>query len=74
MTVKEPEIMTIYEVAEYIRAHPVTIRRLLKRGQFPGFKVTVDWRFFRSDVDKWMRDEAARQLLKSRNKDFKLKS
>jgi len=47
------QVMTLEEVAAYLRVHPSTIYRLLKKNQIPAFKVGSDWRFNLESVDKW---------------------
>jgi excisionase family DNA binding protein len=46
-------ILTIQDIAEYLRVHPSTIYRLLKKRQLPAFKVGRDWRFRREEIDRW---------------------
>jgi len=46
------DIFTVEEVAEYLRIHPYTVRRLARAGKLPGFKVGGQWRFKRSEIDK----------------------
>jgi len=50
------EILTVGEVAIYLRVHRSTVYRLLRCKQIPAFKVGSDWRFERGSVDQWMRD------------------
>ena len=45
--------MTLEEVANYLRVHPSTIYRLVKRGKLPAFKVGSDWRFNVESIDRW---------------------
>jgi excisionase family DNA binding protein len=52
-------ILTLENVAEYLRVHPSTIYRLLKKRQLPAFKVGRDWRFNLESIDRW-RNEAER--------------
>jgi len=52
-------VMTLEEVADYLRVHPSTIYRLLKKKQLPAFKVGSDWRFNLESIDRW-RAEAER--------------
>jgi excisionase family DNA binding protein len=42
--------MTLDEVAAYLRAHRVTISRLVAKGLLHPFKMGSVWRFNRSDV------------------------
>jgi len=46
-------ILTVQEIADYLRVHPSTIYRLLKKGEIPAFKVGSDWRFVLSEAVKW---------------------
>jgi len=48
-----PPVLTLLEVARYLRVHPSTIYRLLKSNQLPGFKVGSDWRFNLEEIDKF---------------------
>jgi len=38
-------VLTVKEVAAYLRVHQSTIYRLLKAQQLPAFRVGSDWRF-----------------------------
>jgi len=46
--------MKLGEVAEWLRVAPVTIYRLVKKGQLAAFKVGIEWRIRRVDVEAWM--------------------
>jgi len=48
-----PAVMTVRELADYLRVHPSTIYRLLKRRQIPGFRIDGDWRFHVKAIDEW---------------------
>lgn len=47
------KVLTVNELAEYLRVHRSTIYRLLKKGQLPGFKIGSDWRFNVEVIDEW---------------------
>jgi excisionase family DNA binding protein len=49
-------ILTLENVAQYLRVHPSTIYRLLKKRQLPAFKVGRDWRFNLESIDRWRND------------------
>ena len=53
---ERPSILTLENVAEYLRVHPSTIYRLLKKKQLPAFKLGHDWRFNRESIDRWRAD------------------
>ena len=44
------DIFTADEVAEYLRIHPYTVRRLARTGKLPGFKIGGQWRFKKDEV------------------------
>ncbi len=46
-------VLTVAELAEYLRVHRSTIYRLLKARKLPAFKVGSDWRFNRERIDEW---------------------
>jgi excisionase family DNA binding protein len=47
------KVMTVHEVAAYLRVHPSTIYRLLKHNQIPAFHMGSDWRFNIETIDNW---------------------
>jgi excisionase family DNA binding protein len=49
-------VMTVQEVSQYLRVHPSTIYRLLKKNQLPAFRVGSDWRFNVEAIDRWRAD------------------
>lgn len=48
------DIMTIRDVAEYLKLTEKTAYRLTAEGKIPGFKVGGAWRFRKSDLDGWI--------------------
>jgi len=55
------ELMTVKEVASYLRVTERTIYRLLRRGSIPATKVGRQWRFNRASIDEWLRWDVARE-------------
>jgi excisionase family DNA binding protein len=55
-TMAEPqgEILTLDEVAAYLKAGKRTVYRLAAEGKLPAFKLGGTWRFRRSDLDEWI--------------------
>jgi excisionase family DNA binding protein len=51
-------IMTIKQVAEYLKVSPRTIYKLVKEGTIPTFKIMNMWRFEQSQIDQWIRDKS----------------
>ena len=52
-------IMTIGEVADYLKVTERTIYRLAGAKQIPAFKVGGSWRFSKADIDGWIREQSA---------------
>ena len=48
------ELMTINEVASYLRVNKKTVYRLLDRGDIPARKVGHQWRFDKASIDEWL--------------------
>jgi excisionase family DNA binding protein len=55
----EAKVITIGELAEYLRVHRSTLYRLLKRQQLPAFKIGSDWRFNIEAIDEWRMQQRA---------------
>jgi len=51
------EILTLKEVAEYMKLAEKTAYRLAAEGKLPGFKVGGSWRFKREDIDRWIEEQ-----------------
>ena len=49
------EFYTAEEVAQYLKLHPYTVRRLAREKKIPAFRVGGQWRFRKDDIDKWSR-------------------
>jgi excisionase family DNA binding protein len=48
------KLMTVSEVADYLRVTKKTIYRLLLRGKIPATKVGNQWRFAQGVIDRWL--------------------
>ena len=49
----DTNVMTVREVAGYLRVKDRTIYRLVAQRAIPGFKVGGSWRFRKSEIDQW---------------------
>ena len=47
------ESYTVEEVAQALKLHPYTIRRLSREGKIPAFKFGGQWRFRKSEIEAW---------------------
>jgi excisionase family DNA binding protein len=52
-------IMTIGEVANYLKVTERTIYRLAGAKQIPAFKVGGSWRFSKVDIDLWIKRQSS---------------
>jgi len=59
------EIMTIEEVAEYLRVSERTVYDWAQKGQLPGGKLGTTWRFKRSDIESWVNSQLGASPLAS---------
>lgn len=48
------EIMTVEEVAKYLKLKPQTVYKWAQEGQIPGTKLGKEWRFRRRILDEWI--------------------
>jgi excisionase family DNA binding protein len=53
-------MMTIRELAAYLKMAKKTLYRLTAEGSIPGFKVGGAWRFRKSEIDKWILSQERR--------------
>ena len=58
------EILTLKEVAEYLKLAEKTAYRLAAEGKLPGFKVGGSWRFKREDVLLWIEEQKHKDVNK----------
>lgn len=53
------QIMTIKEVADYLKVHERTVYRLAAKGELPAFKVANTWRFRVADLEHWISQQTS---------------
>ena len=54
------QIMTIQEVAKYLKLNVKTAYRLVSEGKLPGFKVGGSWRFKKVDLEEWIEKQKSK--------------
>lgn len=59
------DVLTIQEVAEYLRVSEATVRRYASRFAIPGRQIGNQWRFSRTAVDEWLRSASGKEILLS---------
>jgi excisionase family DNA binding protein len=58
-----PEVLTLDEVAAYLRLPKETIARQAAQGAIPGRQIEDTWRFLKAAIDEWLRSHDSRTLL-----------
>ncbi len=54
------DIFTIKELSDYLKLAEKTAYRLTSEGKIPGFKVGGSWRFRKSEIDRWIREQESK--------------
>ncbi|HEU4329261.1 MAG TPA: helix-turn-helix domain-containing protein [Roseiflexaceae bacterium] len=60
----ETNMLTVPEVAAYLKISPTTVWRHCVSGTLPAFRVGRQWRIERRDLERWianLKDEGATQ-------------
>lgn len=57
------EVLTLEEVADYLRLPQETIERQALRGKIPGRCIEETWRFLKTAIDDWLRSHDNRTIL-----------
>jgi excisionase family DNA binding protein len=50
----QTSVMTVEELADYLKMKTVTIYKHAQGGKLPAFKVGSKWRFKKETIDKWI--------------------
>ncbi|MDR0597260.1 MAG: PTS sugar transporter subunit IIA [Treponema sp.] len=55
----DDEILTMDEVAKYLRVSERTVYDWAQKGEIPSGKIGAVWRFKKSEIEKWVNDRLA---------------
>jgi excisionase family DNA binding protein len=58
-----PAVLTLDEVAEYLRLSKETIEHQALQGKIPGRRIEEHWRFLKNAIDDWLRSHDSREIL-----------
>lgn len=58
----DEQLLTIADVAGYLRVSAKTVYRLIRRRAIPCYRVANQWRFDRTHIEEWMRRENYRPV------------
>ena len=57
MASKQPDaLMTIEELAAYLKLSKSSLYQFARAGKVPGVKIGQQWRFHKDVIDAWVRD------------------
>lgn len=57
MSVAFGEILTIEELAGYLKISKSTLYKLVREGKIPAQKVGRHWRFRKEAIDRWLEQD-----------------
>ena len=56
--IADPAIMTVKDVAEYLRMSEAKIYRLVRNGVLPVVRIGKTWRFRKDLLDEWLKESS----------------
>lgn len=59
----QAEVLTIEEVASYLRLPEEVVLQEAAQGHLPGRKIADTWRFLKAAIDDWLRAQDSRAIL-----------
>jgi len=48
------ELLTLMEVASYLKLAEKTVQRMVQKNEIPCFKIASQWRFKKEEIDQWI--------------------
>ena len=51
------EVLTIKEIADFLKLAEKTVYSMAQRGELPTFKVRGQWRIQRADLEHWLEQQ-----------------
>lgn len=57
---RDGEILTVMEVARFLRVPKSTVYKLARVGELPASKIGKHWRFLRRDIHEWMHSRSGK--------------
>ena len=62
-TMTMPDVLTLEEVADYLRLPKELVERQARQGQIPGRRIEDTWRFLKEAINDWLRSHDNRTIL-----------
>lgn len=70
----DEDIITIEEVAKYLRVSDRTVYDWAQKGEIPAGKIGTVWRFKKSDIINWVNERLSSNDAKQKNEKIKIKN
>ncbi len=68
------KLLTVDEVAEYIRLNRETVLRKVRKGEIPAIKIGYrSYRFYKDQIDAWLRGKTTTKTEKAKAKSGEVK-
>jgi excisionase family DNA binding protein len=61
MIYMEDTYLTPEEVAQRLQLHVQTVKRLLRQGKMPGYKIEGSWRVYPEELRDWLKQRKNKQ-------------
>lgn len=55
------DILTMAELADYLKIAEKTAYRFASEGKIPGFRIGSAWRFRKGEIDRWIAEQEQKQ-------------
>ncbi len=56
------ELLTIEELASYLKISKHTLYKMVEKGKIPALKVANQWRFKKEDISMWLEKQRKSKL------------
>ena len=53
------QVLTVKQVADYLKVNERTVYRMAVAKKIPGFKVGASWRFKLTEIEKWINKQTS---------------
>jgi len=70
----EDDILTIEEVAKYLRVSDRTVYDWAQKGEIPAGKIGTVWRFKKSEIENWVNQKLSSDPMKDQNTEIQVKN
>jgi len=61
-------IMTLEEIAKYLKIGKSTLYKMAREGKIPAVKIANQWRFRKEDIDKWLQEIRNKEIISNKEK------